>query len=779
MIIDISHSGSAGTSVNTQIISGAVGVITVPASFNYVLVDTSGGPCSFSFPVASQAGRNVTLVDYKGTTDVNPVTATIDNGGLFNGAVSSLVMNSKNSVINFTDNGNLWNTANPVSLSQGGTASSGGYGALTINGLGDSITARDSIYTPLLGASGAPAWARNTAYSLRNNVRANGNFYYCSTAGTSSAGGTGPAITNNQNPITDGTAAWTYIQPQSIRTLKTFLHWVEIFSNGRVRLDQSVVPSSPRNDGLAQINVVNGGGNYTAPTVTLQNGATATLQARNGVITGATVTNPGAAVTLSYTVNDATGSGGILSLVNNSSGTFGLPSQETKDCLAFVPTIIASPIDVIVVLTGTNDILNGVAYATIIANLKLIYERLMNGGKKVVAVTIIPRNPFSSAQQIVMQRVNRWIRAYCSKEAWANPVGYTNICLADPAGYLTNGASMVGAPIGGAGGTAGAVTDDGTHPSQLGAFYMGAVIWDALKKFFSPAPDYVSRAYSAVDGYDFVNNPGGNMLEAPPWAASTAYLLGQMVSNSSKIYACITAGTTASSGGPTTTSGNITDGTAHWQYIRVQGISVLASGTSGTFNAAAGIVYSGNLATGLAMFRNGGSASGTIAGTIENPWSNGQVGQRQKLVFSLGSGTDDEEWGITVFNDTFANVGFRAADAGVLPVYVEWELELSGVANLTALYAEMVDPFTSFKIQAGGQIIGSGVGQHFPPSTGAPIAYPNNGKILLRSQPMILPSLLTNLQFILYVYFDASGAADSATATIKTNYIGFRAALQA
>lgn len=53
------------------------------------------------------------------------------------------------------------------------------------------------------------------------------------------------------------------------------------------------------------------------------------------------------------------------------------------------------------------------------------------------------------------------------------------------------------------------------------------------------------------------------------WAASTAYLLNQHVINdSSKVYKCTTAGTSAGSGGPTGTAGSgITDGTAVWGYV--------------------------------------------------------------------------------------------------------------------------------------------------------------------------------------------------------------------
>lgn len=51
------------------------------------------------------------------------------------------------------------------------------------------------------------------------------------------------------------------------------------------------------------------------------------------------------------------------------------------------------------------------------------------------------------------------------------------------------------------------------------------------------------------------------------WQASTAYMVGDVVVNdTAKVYTADTAGTSASSGGPTGTSTNITDGTARWDY---------------------------------------------------------------------------------------------------------------------------------------------------------------------------------------------------------------------
>lgn len=70
--------------------------------------------------------------------------------------------------------------------------------------------------------------------------------------------------------------------------------------------------------------------------------------------------------------------------------------------------------------------------------------------------------------------------------------------------------------------------------------------------------------------------PSQPFLAVPPnvnsWQATHAYTVGQRVTNGSpkKLYVCITAGTSAGAGGPTTTAADITDGTVHWRYVAGQ-----------------------------------------------------------------------------------------------------------------------------------------------------------------------------------------------------------------
>jgi len=63
-------------------------------------------------------------------------------------------------------------------------------------------------------------------------------------------------------------------------------------------------------------------------------------------------------------------------------------------------------------------------------------------------------------------------------------------------------------------------------------------------------------------------------LVSMPWAASTAVQLNHQMHLGGRVYVCTTAGTTASSGGPTGTGSGISDGTAVWAYAGVQEMTI-------------------------------------------------------------------------------------------------------------------------------------------------------------------------------------------------------------
>lgn len=63
-------------------------------------------------------------------------------------------------------------------------------------------------------------------------------------------------------------------------------------------------------------------------------------------------------------------------------------------------------------------------------------------------------------------------------------------------------------------------------------------------------------------------------LVSMPWAASTAVALNTQMHLGGNVYIVATAGTTASSGGPTGTGSGITDGTVTWNYVGKQEMAV-------------------------------------------------------------------------------------------------------------------------------------------------------------------------------------------------------------
>jgi hypothetical protein len=653
-------------------------------------------------------------------------------------------------------------TITNVSAASPNIVTTNNAGVVLINGLGDSVTGAQSIYQPVdVTNPGIQSWQISTAYGLSEVVQNGGYAFFVSVAGTSASSGTGPTPAS----LTDGTVTWVQQKVTVAKNGTGYLNQVELIMGGRVKWDMSTAYSG-QNAGLVKANVlVPGTGYKNTDALNLFNGAKATLNVDdNGGITGINLISPGRATGyFNYTITTSTGSGAILSMVGDAGGTFGISGCLSFDMVAALPDVVASVNDIIVVEGPFNDLTANTAYTTIIANLKTCYETLISAGKKVIATTITPRTGLTATQEMVRKRVNRWIRSYCQK-GLVNTLGINSIGLADPSGYFTDGASATDQPIGGTGGSAGAMTQDGLHPSQRGAFYYAWTICEVLKHWVGDIPNYPSRPYTPFDPYDAIKNPGGNMWEALLWVASTAYIAGDRVQNGVNTYYCITGGTSASSGGPTGTGASITDNTVTWGFSFVAGQSVSNSGTTGSQVATTGIVYSGSSPTGSQIARSSGTAAGTVASSIESPWSNSQNGQRWVTNWSLGSGTAVELWQINFVNPIYQKFGLLPADLNNTLVYAVMEVELSGIANVTKVLLQCNT----------GVTVGfdkTGAGEHLPNSTGEMVAFPT--KFLLTTQPTILPLNTTVMNYQLLLGFDASGAASSSTLTLKVNYMGF------
>lgn len=104
--------------------------------------------------------------------------------------------------------------------------------------------------------------------------------------------------------------------------------------------------------------------------------------------------------------------------------------------------------------------------------------------------------------------------------------------------------------------------------------------------YFSGIPKTVSTSTAAVSSASAIVNfsagvdlyamklryGDGLRVGADPWAANEVVAVGTTRYTDTRTYRCITAGTTAGSGGPTGTGSNITDGTAHWEYRHAGGL---------------------------------------------------------------------------------------------------------------------------------------------------------------------------------------------------------------
>jgi uncharacterized phage protein gp47/JayE len=72
---------------------------------------------------------------------------------------------------------------------------------------------------------------------------------------------------------------------------------------------------------------------------------------------------------------------------------------------------------------------------------------------------------------------------------------------------------------------------------------------------------------SGSGGARFESTEAATLTAVSAWTAATAYAVGAKVRNNSNVYQCTVAGTSAGSGGPTTTANSITDNTVTWTYL--------------------------------------------------------------------------------------------------------------------------------------------------------------------------------------------------------------------
>jgi hypothetical protein len=681
--------------------------------------------------------------------------------------------------------------ADPTVVSGGRNAVKQSNRSWILSSLGDSNSARGTYHAPNIDYNliKAPLWTADTSgWSVGMIMRnSNNTLYYASAVTTGITGSTEPVHVTGA--ATDGGVTWTNYPAYIARDVGSYQAWAERYSNGALIFDQTAgfaAPEFSTNKCFvvkdANGNPQEGSGYASSDTITFTPGGTkGTLTIVDGKVKAVNITNSGrnATGTLSVAINTTTGSGAVVMCSFQNAGSFAVSGSTSDLALNLVPDACNSKADIFTVLSGSNDVtLNVTSYTTMpsavaktIANLSAIYKSLNKCGKKVIAMTLAPRGGQDEGYKLAARnQINRFVVAYAQKKRWANPEG-NEVALVDGRAWLSDNSTLSGAQ-------ANYLATDNLHYITKTGQVLGYLTAKAAERWTGPSFFNTPRGDHYGDGYNLTYNPGGNMFEGLVWSASTTYSnVGDYVSNdTNKVYRLsgTVPCTTASSGGPTGTGSSITDGTCTWNYVRAGGLSVLGAGTSGTNTAAGGIVFTGTPPSNTILARQGGSASGTVVHTVESPRSDGRAGQRHVIAFSLGSGTAGEQWRLLLGTPTLATAGIPTTHLENKFYSLEVELEISGYANIYPPFIQLFGQsgiasyFDGWGTYSGGTFLAAGY--EMLPIT-HPMAWGATQKMVLRTTPAQLPYGITSVNTAIYLGFNASGAADSATATIKLNRI--------
>lgn len=118
----------------------------------------------------------------------------------------------------------------------------------------------------------------------------------------------------------------------------------------------------------------------------------------------------------------------------------------------------------------------------------------------------------------------------------------------------------------------GVVKDALTYPSSGDQLIKEAIVtWgDTLPSGKDVVATGVSAQAFDVEGVlevSYIGISTAAIATPTTWAPTTAYSTGNTVVNAGRMYKCTAGGTSAGSGGPSTTAASITDGTVTWTYL--------------------------------------------------------------------------------------------------------------------------------------------------------------------------------------------------------------------
>jgi lysophospholipase L1-like esterase len=175
----------------------------------------------------------------------------------------------------------------------------------------------------------------------------------------------------------------------------------------------------------------------------------------------------------------------------------------TNNIVDQLPEIVASGIDELFLMVGTNDPGNGLTTAQTQANFQTIFQTLNNAGIKVSVISITPRG--DAANQSYILGMNRWLSEYCQDPT--NPRHllqyidlYQQLCSSTVA-YASGAPYDINTAM---------FRADDLHPGDLGGMTISAGIAAVKKDKTLPV-----RYEHPNQLYDATNNPYGNLITNP------------------------------------------------------------------------------------------------------------------------------------------------------------------------------------------------------------------------------------------------------------------------
>lgn len=301
--------------------------------------------------------------------------------------------------------------------------------------------------------------------------------------------------------------------------------WLQAFADGILYADPT--QGYPGNvNGLGRVIVTTQGACTPSATLTFQPSAPTSTPTNTAasftlafdasghaaVGTDITIGAPGSAATGSgyifpptYTVSGGScATQPVFAYILTGTANYGVAGDRTGLMVYRVKDVCKSTADIVMVSAGVNDLINGVAYATIKTNLATIVAGIQTCGKRVLLEGITPVTVGTSGWTATMDKQRLDINAYERSLCQAAAVGslYPSLVCADASKYWMDATSATGNPLT-------TVTSDNVHSAVSGAELQALVDLAAIAPWLGNGK-YITQ--NQQDVYDATNNPFGNQM---------------------------------------------------------------------------------------------------------------------------------------------------------------------------------------------------------------------------------------------------------------------------